>query len=422
MAVGSLGDNLPFIALGVELARRGHQVRLYGNAYFQHHAEQRGLHFTATSEAAEYEAFLNAPAATDPKEGMRTVAKGVMAGVQAAHRIMVQDVLPGQTIAIGSTLAFAPRLLHETHAIPVAVIHLSPAVLRSELCAPRFSPLGHMTGLPRFVKRFIWRTMDRKFLDPLYTVPFNQIRAGLGLGPVTRMFHQWLHQADAALCMAPAWFCERQQDWPAQLVMTGFPLAEHGENQPMQDQLTRYLDAGAAPVVITAGTANAVSHAFFSAAIEACRLLGKRAIVITADARQLPPDLPEGVIHAPYAPFAALLPRAAAFIHHGGIGSVSQALRAGVPQLIQPMAFDQFDNASRVVQLGAGRELLPRQFTPARVARELKALLADAAAQASCKRCADALQDANGITQACDVLVAQLIALDANPTAIPVLH
>src|SRR5213079_2156620 len=100
MALGSLGDNLPFMALGAELARRGHEVRLYGNGYFQRHAEERGLHFTATSEALEYENFLNSPAATNPKEGMRQVAASVMARMEASHQIMAQNVLPGQTIAI----------------------------------------------------------------------------------------------------------------------------------------------------------------------------------------------------------------------------------------------------------------------------------------------------------------------------------
>jgi rhamnosyltransferase subunit B len=405
MALGSLGDNLPFMALGAALAGRGHEVPLYGNGYFLRHAEERGLHFTATSEAAEYEAFLNSPAAIDPREAMRRVAAGVMARVEASYQVMAQDVLPGETIAIASTFAFAPRLLAETHGIPVAVIHLSPSVLRSEFCAPRFSPLGHMAALPRFVKRFIWRTMDCTFMDPLYTVPFNQFRQRLGLSPVNRMFHQWLHQADAMLCMAPDWFSARQPDWPAQLEMTGFPFAEHGEGEPLPAELTNFIDAGTAPVVITAGTANAVSNAFFSAALAACRLLGMRAIVVTADRKQLPPDLPDGVIHAAYAPFATLLPRALAFIHHGGIGSVSQALRAGVPQLIQPMAFDQFDNASRVAQLGVGSEILPRHFSPERVARTLETLLADASVAASCKRCKDALDGVDGIMRTCDSLL-----------------
>jgi rhamnosyltransferase subunit B len=222
---------------------------------------------------------------------------------------------------------------------------------------------------------------------------------------VSRMFHQWLHQADAAFCMAPAWLSARQPDWPAQLEMTGFPLAEHGESEPLPAELTEFIDAGAAPVVITAGTANAVSHAFFSAALAACRLLGKRAIVVTADRKQLPSDLPDGVIHAAYAPFATLLPRASAFIHHGGIGSVSQALRAGVPQLIQPMAFDQFDNASRVAQLGVGSEISPRHFAPERVARTLEKLLADASVAANCQRNKDALHGADAITRTCDLLL-----------------
>ena len=415
MAIGSLGDNLPFMALGAELTRRGHEVRLYGNEYFRRHAEDMGLHFTGTSAAAEYQAFLDAPAATDPREGMRAVANGVMSKVDASYQLMRADVLPGQTIAIGSTFAFVPRLLEETHGVPAAVIHLSPAVLRSEYEAPRFSPLGHMAALPRFVKRFIWRTMDRKFMDPLYTAPFNQIRAELGLAPVERMFHHWLHAASAVLCMTPDWFCARQPDWPQNLALTGFPLVAHEASEPLPDAVAAFLDAGPAPVVITAGTANAVSHAFFSAALQACAMLGQRAIVVTADARQLPPALPPDAIHARYVPFEALLPPAAAFIHHGGIGSVSQALRAATPQLIQPMAFDQFDNASRVVRLGVGRELLPRHFQPERVATALATLLGSAAVRSQCRLHAANLQHEDGISRACDVLLEKL-ASQLRPT------
>src|SRR6202012_1799180 len=55
-----------------------------------------------------------------------------------------------------------------------------------------------------------------------------------------------------------------------------------------------------------------------------------------------------------YVPLRALLPRCAALVHHGGIGTTAEALRAGVPQVIVPLAFDQFDNAARVRALGAG--------------------------------------------------------------------
>lgn len=409
MAIGSLGDILPFVALGAEFKERGHDVCMYGNDYFRHYAEERGLHFTATSDAAEYEAFLNSPVATDPRKAMQAVANGVLKWVASSYRIMRDDILPGQTILLCSTFAFASRLLQETHGIPTAVLHLSPSVLRSEFSAPRFSPLGHMAKLPRFVKRFMWRTMDRKFMDPLYTVPLNRIRADLGLGPVERAFHHWLHEATAVLCMVPEWFSARQPDWPVHVVMTGFPLVDDGNGKPLPAPIKAFLDAGPAPLVFTAGTANAISHDFFIAAVQACRILEMRAILVTADSKQLPSELPDGVIHAAYVPFETLLPHAAAFVHHGGIGSTSQALRAGVPQLIQPFAFDQFDNASRAVQLGVAREILPRRFKPLRVARELRALISDKDVAVRSRHVADRLKEPNGIARACDLLLEKLV-------------
>lgn len=414
-AIGSLGDVLPFVALGAELQRRGHEVRVYGNGAFERYARDLQLHFTCTSDAAEHEAFLNSPAATDPRKGMQAVAHGVLKWVASSYQIMRADILPGETILVGSTFAFAPRLLQETDAVPTAVIHLAPSLLRSEYMAPRFSPLGHMERMPRLLKRFVWRTLDKRFMDPLYTVPLNRLRATLGLAPVTRVFHHWLHAADLALCMIPDWFASRQPDWPAQLEMTGFPLYDHGGGQPLPAHVSAFLDAGAAPVAFTTGTANASSHAFFAASAEACRQSGLRGILVTADPKQLPATLPDGVIHLDYVPFETLLPRVAAFVHHGGIGSTSQALRAGVPQLIRPMAFDQFDNASRARQLGVAREILPRHYRPERVASELRKLIDDGQLAANCARHAEKLRGSDGIARACDVLIERLAPLCAAP-------
>ena len=42
-------------------------------------------------------------------------------------------------------------------------------------------------------------------------------------------------------------------------------------------------------------------------------------------------------------------------VHHGGIGTCAQALRAGIPQLVLPWGVDQFDNALRLKKLGVAR-------------------------------------------------------------------
>jgi UDP:flavonoid glycosyltransferase YjiC (YdhE family) len=77
-------------------------------------------------------------------------------------------------------------------------------------------------------------------------------------------------------------------------------------------------------------------------------------VLLTPHREQVPQRLPPGMLWLPYVPLRALLPRAAALVHHGGIGTTAEALRAGVPQAIVPLAYDQFDNAARVEALGAG--------------------------------------------------------------------
>ena len=105
-----------------------------------------------------------------------------------------------------------------------------------------------------------------------------------------------------------------------------------------------------------------------------------------------------------YAPLSRLLPRCAALVHHGGIGTLAQALAAGVPQLTMPMGFDQPDNAARLVRLGVAGWVTPARFTGERVATELQRLITDPQVAAACSRWANALKNSSAIERACDLL------------------
>ncbi len=100
--------------------------------------------------------------------------------------------------------------------------------------------------------------------------------------------------------------------------------------------------------------------------------LGLRGVFLTPHFEQLPATLPPSVCWQDYVPLKALLPHVAALVHHGGIGTTAEALRAGTPQLIVPLAHDQFDNAARVVAMGAGASLHATRVTPARMAKALQ--------------------------------------------------
>ncbi|MGZ6141820.1 MAG: glycosyltransferase, partial [Myxococcales bacterium] len=132
--------------------------------------------------------------------------------------------------------------------------------------------------------------------------------------------------------------------------------------------------------------------------------LGRPALLLTRFREQLPAQLPPHARHEPFVPLGALLPRAAAIVHHGGIGTCAQALASGTPQLVMPTGFDQLDNAARLRRLGAGAALSRRQFRPDAVERALRDLLESPAVAASCLAASQRLQAFDAAARACDAI------------------
>jgi rhamnosyltransferase subunit B len=106
----------------------------------------------------------------------------------------------------------------------------------------------------------------------------------------------------------------------------------------------------------------------------------------------VPPDLPDSIYVTAYAPFSQLLPLAAAMVHHGGIGTLSQCLAAGVPQLVVFMSLDQPDNAARIERLGVGLSLSSENLTEKRLLPLIKRCLEDPKIQAKAAHHAKQLQ------------------------------
>jgi len=73
---------------------------------------------------------------------------------------------------------------------------------------------------------------------------------------------------------------------------------------------------------------------------------------------------------------ADVLPLVDIVVHHGGTGTVLGTVAAGLPQLILPQGADQFHNARRLADVGAGRALLNDQQLPGEIARAVTEMLA----------------------------------------------
>ncbi|MEO5733219.1 MAG: glycosyltransferase [Rubrivivax sp.] len=409
-ALGSHGDLLPFIGIAQVLRDRGHAVRIYSNGHYADLVRGAGLTFVQTSEARLLRDAFADPRAVQTRAGMQLIAEGIAGSLLPTYQAMAQDVVAGHTLLVGSTLAFAAQLLAETQGLPFAVVHLSPSVFRSLHDTPRLDAGTTLQHLPHWLKRAAFAAADRWFLDPLLAAPLNAIRVPMGLPPVRRVMHGWIHEADLTVGLFPRWFAALQPDGPPDVLLAGFPLHDGGD-EPMPElepgsALQAFFDEGPAPVVFTAGTANTQSQAFYAVSAAACAQLGLRAVLVAGRRDQLPAQLPPGVIHVQFAPFSWMFSRAALVVHHGGIGTLSQALAAGVPQLIRPMAYDQFDNAQRACRLGVARELLPADYRLPALTHRLSAMLGDAAVRDRCAALAARLAQGDALATVSDALEA----------------
>ena len=409
--VGSSGDVNPFIIVGRELLKRGHRVTLIAADVFANVASQAGLGFVSLGSTEDYERITNNPDLWHPQRGIKVVFNAIADRLQSAYDTVERVYEPGQTMLLGHSLSFFTRVFEESHQVPAATIHLAPSVFRSDFRQPALPSGGDISAWPRWVKQAMWWGVDRFAIDPLIVPALNAWRAGLGLPPVSRILKSWIHSPQRVLGLFPDWFGEPQPDWPPQLRLAGFVLSDEScapdEGFAARSDLEQFIASGDAPVVFTPGSANRHAATFFRVAVEAAGLIRRRALLVTSFREHIPSPLPEHARHATYASFSALFPRAAAVVHHGGIGTCAQGLAAGVPQLVMPMGFDQPDNALRLTRLGVGEMILPARFTAARVAASLERLLSVDAVAAACRRWRASMNAANAVQYACDQIEEQ---------------
>ncbi|MFN4243315.1 MAG: glycosyltransferase [Tepidisphaerales bacterium] len=406
---GSHGDVHPFVGLGKALAARGHRVTVHTSGYFEPLVRRAGLDFSAVGTAEEFLREISNPLLWHPRRGYEHVFGRTVVATLRRSVERLRELLTPETVLVNSTLALSARVMHDAMGCPGATVHLSPVVIRSSVRPARMSGVPMPSWFPAWLNRKIWETGDRWFLDPLICPELNRVRAELGLPPVSRPLDGWWNHPGLVVGLWPDFFGPPASDWPGQLVLTGFPLYDERDISPMPEDLDRFLRAGSPPVAFTPGTAMRFGGRFFEAAVEACRRLRCRGLLLTRHPEQLPPRLPPDVMYVPYAPFSELLPRCVAIVHHGGIGTTAQALRAGIPQVITFFSHDQPDNAERLRRLNVGIGLPAPTLNGRRLAGALETLLGNAAVGEACSRVA-ARVTRDGLERTAELLESRCVA------------
>lgn len=360
--LGSAGDLHPFLAVGRALAADGHDIEVMSNAPYEDAVRREGFAFSALCSERDHRRTADHPDLWHPIRGFgvlwRHLAVPAIEPVRSRVLSMLDETPELRVLA--SPLAVGARIAREQEAFGLCSLYMAPANLRTTRDPMHLGSWRVPRWLPRPLRGLLWRLLDWHKLNPMGRPAIDAACRAAGVAaPRGSLFGRWIHSPDGGVTLFPASFCDLQDDWPAGVRSGNFPIFRARGDDALPVSLKAFLGAGQQPVVIFPGSApGAHGRTLLRDALVACRALGLRAVALGPAALSVdadPQDDPEFVHRCMHAPLDILLPRCAVFVHHGGIGSCAHGLRSGVPQLIRPFAYDQFDNATRIELEGAGR-------------------------------------------------------------------
>lgn len=411
--IGTFGDINPLIAIALELKRRGHTPVMALPAVYAPKIVPLGLEFHPLRPDID-------PTNTMLVEMVYDVNKGTETGLRKflfpVLRETYADLLDAATkparadLLLLGELNYAGPLVAEATGIPWASYVLAPFSFFSAFDPPVLPPYPRLArvdrvvpGMGRGIKRLA-RFVTRKWPEPVY-----ELRRELGLPMGANPIFDAKHSPNLVLALFSRVLGVEQRDWPANVLIAGFCFydADAG-NAALPPHLEEFVGAGEPPVVFTLGSAAVLAAGdFYEQSARAAMRLGIRAVLlIGADPRNRPQQvLPDSICVAEYAPYSALFPRAKLVVHQGGVGTTAQCLRAGRPMLIMPYSHDQPDNARRMKRLGVARAIQRASYKPWRVARGIRAMLADPEYEQKAQSAARELAQEDGVKTACDALI-----------------
>jgi MGT family glycosyltransferase len=334
-AFGDAGHAFPMLALGAELARRGHEVTFETWTRWRQYVEASGMRFVA---APEFPVFPTRDRPLSPYEAVvAAVAQTRPAVAAAAADVVVHDIL-----------TLAPALSGELESVPVATLipHLYPPG------EPGFPPFGLGAQLPRTRPGArLWRAFERPVAAGLRrgTAELNETRRRVGLGPAPGP-HNGLSRQLCLVATLPQ--LEYPRTWPPHVHVVG-PLIWEAPAAAVQPP------PGSAPLVLVApSTAQDPEQRLLRAALRG--LAGEPVRVLASwNRRPLPGPVPvpANARLVEWVSYAQTMPLAALVLCHAGHGTLIRALTLGRPVVAVPHAGDMPENAARLAWSGAGVRL-----------------------------------------------------------------
>jgi len=415
---GSLGDLHPYIAVGRALAPMGVDACVATSPDYRQAVECAGLEFAPVDPPLD-------------QLGPRAeVARRFFSSWRGAEYLLREAVMPylrdsydditraarGADLLVSHPLTYTVQMVADVQSKPWLSTVLAPFNLLSREDPPTLAGADVLRGAhwlgPRFldIALNIARRVVRGWEEPVHA-----LRGELGLPP-TRAVASFEGQFSphGTLALFDPQLTRGQADWPPNIRTCGAALYDGTPpDGKLLEDLHEFIGEGDPPIVFALGSAAVlIADDFWRHAVEAALALKQRAILICGEAQL--GSLPGGIRAFEYLPYSQVFPHASVVVHQAGVGTLSQAMRSGRPQVTTPVSFDQPDNARRAARLGVARALSFGKVSKRRLAAVLAETLADSSQRARASALAIELQAVDGATAAARA-IADLLAITPKP-------
>jgi UDP:flavonoid glycosyltransferase YjiC (YdhE family) len=406
---GTRGDVQPYLALAVGLQQAGHQVTLATSYNYTDWIQSYGVqtHPTAFSmqeftQRPEARAVMKSGNFIRGARLMRDMMRQ-NSEAQAAvwEAIETAEFVIQSPTSSGVLEALSQRGLPGLFALPLP---FAPTRAFPSFFMPvRFSLGGGSNYLTHvLMHRVLWSAMGEPMTNPL--------RKKLGLptwhsygelmAQGRRLGTPWLYGFSAHVIPKPA-------DWDEHQHVVGYWFLDSQPGWSPPADLMHFLESGPPPVYVGFGSMGYDDpEGQTRLALRALELSGQRGVLLTGWGGLTRQSTPPNVFFVDNVPHAWLFPRMAAVIHHGGAGTTAAGLRAGVPNIITPVApSDQVAWADRVVQLGVGpRASSIKNLTAEKLAAAIQTAVSDNAMRARAAALGEKIRTENGVARAVEII------------------
>jgi UDP:flavonoid glycosyltransferase YjiC (YdhE family) len=407
--LGSRGDIQPYLALAVGLQHAGHHATLATSDNFADWIRSHGVnvhptHFSVQEfmQKPETQATLKSG---NPVRQFRMMREVMSQSVEALDDVwqaaqeadfVVQSGTGGGALEAASKRGVPAAF---AYVIPFAPTRAFPSFFSDPIRLSLGGGYNYLTHI--LMHQVLWSGLG----GPLT----NGWRKCLGLRP-WRSYGEML--AYGRRLGTPLLYgfspsvLPRPADWDAHQHITGYWFLETEPSWEPPADLWRFLEGGPPPVYVGLGSLSlGDSEGKTRLVLRALELSGQRGVLLTGWGGLSRRAAPPNVFFVEDAPHAWLFPRMAAVVHHGGAGTTGAGLRAGVPNIITPIAGDQYAWADVVVKLGVGpRAPEIKKLTAEKLAQAIDTAVNDSAMRARATALGEKIRAENGVARAVDII------------------